>query len=359
MNNSNSVSGSSVLQIEDLHTSFRTKAGIVKAVRGVSFELKKGEILGIVGESGCGKSVTAMSVLRVLPDNARHDSGKIMYMGRDLLTLSKKELRKIRGGEISMIFQDPMTSLSPLMKIGRQIEEAILQNTEGISKQEAKNKALEMLKKVHIPDPENRYNSYPHELSGGMRQRVMIAMALSCSPKIVIADEPTTALDVTIQKQILLLLKEMCRSMDLSVIFITHDLGVVAELCDRVVVLYGGLIMEEGTALELFEQPSHPYTLGLLESVPRMDQDKGERLLPIPGSPPDLLSPPEGCPFYARCKNARRICISERPGSTLLTESHLSFCHLLRKDAPKQDNPFAEIYLDAPPKAGQERGKNG
>ena len=335
--------GDSVLQVENLKTSFRTKAGIVQAVRGVSFELNKGEVLGIVGESGCGKSVTAMSVLRVLPENARHDTGRILYMGKDLLTLPKKELRKIRGGEISMIFQDPMTSLSPLMKIGRQIEEAILQNTQGISKQDARKKSLDMLKKVHIPDPESRYNCYPHELSGGMRQRVMIAMALSCNPRVVIADEPTTALDVTIQKQILLLLKEMCRSMDLSVIFITHDLGVVAELCDRVIVLYGGLIMEEGTAVELFEHPSHPYTMGLLDSIPRLDQDKGEKLMPIPGSPPDLLAPPDGCPFYARCKYARRICIHEKPDVITLTDSHSSFCHLLREDAPKNNNPFADI----------------
>ena len=329
-----------ILEIRNLHTSFSTKAGEVQAVRGVSFTLARGEVLGIVGESGCGKSVTAMSVLRVLPENAFHREGQILYMGKDLLTLPKKELRRIRGGEISMIFQDPMTSLSPLMKVGRQIEEAIRQNVPGVSKEEAKARALEMLRKVHIPDPESRYHCYPHELSGGMRQRVMIAIALSCDPKIVIADEPTTALDVTIQKQILLLLREMCSSMDLAVIFITHDLGVVAELCDHVIVLYGGLVMEQGTTLELFEKPSHPYTMGLMQSIPRLDQEKNKRLVPIPGSPPDLLLPPEGCPFCQRCTYARKICASRRPEETCCSQSHKSRCFLLYPEAPSGNNPF-------------------
>ncbi|MCD8346406.1 MAG: ABC transporter ATP-binding protein [Lachnospiraceae bacterium] len=331
-----------ILQIENLHTSFHTRAGEVQAVRGLSFQLQKGEILGIVGESGSGKSVTALSILDVLPENAFHSEGKILFEGKDLLKASKKELRKVRGGQISMVFQDPMTSLSPLMKIGKQIEEAILQNVQGATKEQARVKALEMLRKVHIPDPESRYDCYPHELSGGMRQRVMIAIALSCDPKIVIADEPTTALDVTIQKQILLLLKEMCREMQLSVIFITHDLGVVAQLCDRVVVLYGGLKMEEGTVFELFENPGHPYTMGLLESVPRVDQDKNARLQPIPGSPPDLLSPPQGCPFYSRCRYARRLCVSERPEKITLSQTHSSACWLNHPEAPAVGNPFAE-----------------
>jgi len=331
-----------ILQIENLHTSFHTRAGEVQAVRGLSFQLQKGEILGIVGESGSGKSVTALSILDVLPENAFHSEGKILFEGKDLLKATKKELRKVRGGQISMVFQDPMTSLSPLMKIGKQIEEAILQNVQGATKEQARAKALEMLRKVHIPDPESRYGCYPHELSGGMRQRVMIAIALSCDPKIVIADEPTTALDVTIQKQILLLLKEMCREMQLSVIFITHDLGVVAQLCDRVVVLYGGLKMEEGTVFELFENPGHPYTMGLLESVPRVDQDKNARLQPIPGSPPDLLSPPQGCPFYSRCRYARRLCVSERPEKIMLSQTHGSACWLNHPGAPAAGNPFAE-----------------
>ena len=244
-----------ILKIENLHTSFRTRAGEVQAVRGVSLDLRRGEILGIVGESGCGKSVTAMSVLKVLPENAFHPEGRILLGEKDLLTLPPREMRKVRGGRISMIFQDPMTSLSPLMKVGRQIEEGIRQNLPRLSGREARAKALHLLQRVHIPDPERRYHCYPHELSGGMRQRVMIAMALSCDPEVLIADEPTTALDVTIQNQILLLLREMCREMDLSVIFITHDLGVVAELCDRVVVLYGGLVMEEGGVEEIFEHP--------------------------------------------------------------------------------------------------------
>lgn len=335
-----------ILQIKNLHTSFRTKAGEVQAVRGVSFDVAPGEILGIVGESGCGKSVTAMSVLDVLPDNAFHKEGEILFQGKDLLKMSAREMRKIRGGQISMIFQDPITSLSPLMKIGRQIEEAILQDSSGVTKAQAREQALDMLRKVHIPDPESRYNCYPHELSGGMRQRVMIAIALSRRPKLVIADEPTTALDVTIQKQILLLLKEMCREFQLSVIFITHDLGVVAELCDRVVVLYGGLVMEEGTVFELYEKPGHPYTMGLLESIPRLDMDRGERLQPIPGSPPDLLDPPKGCPFYARCPYARGLCITERPGGYVLSGTHTGVCWLLDERAPRKGNPFKERRED-------------
>ena len=331
-----------VLRIEDLHTSFRTKAGEVQAVRGVTLEVAQGEIVGVVGESGCGKSVTAMSILRVLPPNAFHKEGKVLFLGKDLLQASKKELRAVRGGQISMIFQDPMTSLSPLMKIGRQIEEAVLQNVPGATRESAKATAMDMLRRVRIPDPESRYNCYPHELSGGMRQRVMIALALSCKPRLIIADEPTTALDVTIQRQILLLLREMCREMDLSVIFITHDLGVVAELCDRVVVLYGGLVMEEGPVFDIFEKPAHPYTLGLLASVPRLDRDKSRRLEPIPGSPPDLLSPPAGCPFASRCRYARRVCMTAMPEKTQLSPEHSSKCCLLYPDAPKEDNPFAD-----------------
>ena len=239
-----------------------------------------------------------------------------------------------------MVFQDPMTSLSPLMKIGRQIEETIRQAEPKLSREEVRARALDMLRRVHIPDPESRYDCYPHELSGGMRQRVMIAIALSCRPRIVIADEPTTALDVTIQKQILLLLQEMRRDMDLSVILITHDLGVVAELCDRVVVLYGGLVMEEGEATEIFERPSHPYTLGLLASVPRVDQTREEKLYSIPGSPPDLLDPPAGCPFAARCPYARRVCLKAMPERTVLSDTHSSACWLLRSDAPIEGNPF-------------------
>ena len=329
-----------ILKIENLHTSFRTRAGEVQAVRGVSLDLRRGEILGIVGESGCGKSVTAMSVLKVLPENAFHPEGRILLGEKDLLTLPPREMRKIRGGRISMIFQDPMTSLSPLMKVGRQIEEGIRQNLPRLSGREARAKALHLLQRVHIPDPERRYHCYPHELSGGMRQRVMIAMALSCDPEVLIADEPTTALDVTIQNQILLLLREMCREMELSVIFITHDLGVVAELCDRVVVLYGGLVMEEGGVEEIFEHPRHPYTLGLMASIPRLDQDKAQRLQPIPGSPPNLLRPPAGCPFQARCPYARNLCGRVRPETVQCAPGHVSACWLLSPEAPAEGNPF-------------------
>ena len=331
-----------VLRIENLHTSFRTKAGEVRAVRGVSLEVGKGEIVGVVGESGCGKSVTAMSILRVLPENAFHSEGRVLFMGKDLLHASRREIRAVRGGQISMIFQDPMTSLSPLMKIGRPIEEAVLQNVPGATRERARQTALDMLRRVRIPDPERCYNCYPHELSGGMRQRVMIAIALSCKPSLVIADEPTTALDVTIQRQILLLLREMCREMELSVIFITHDLGVVAELCDRVVVLYGGLVMEEGSVTDIFERPSHPYTMGLLASIPRLNRDKSKRLEPIPGSPPDLLAPPAGCPFASRCAYARRVCLGQMPEPTQCAPGHRSWCWLLVPGAPVEGNPFAE-----------------
>ena len=331
-----------VLKIENLHTSFRTRAGEVQAVRGVSLELHRGEVLGIVGESGCGKSVTAMSVLKVLPENAYHTEGEILFDGKNLLKISAKEMRKVRGKRISMIFQDPMTSLDPLMKVGRQIEEGIRQNLPKLTRDEARAKALALLKRVRIPDAERRYDCYPHELSGGMRQRVMIAMALSCDPEILIADEPTTALDVTIQNQILLLLREMCREMDLSVIFITHDLGVVAELCDRVVVLYGGLVMEQGSADDIFDHPSHPYTMGLMSSVPQLDQDKARRLSPIPGSPPSLLQPPEGCPFRARCRYARNICGRLRPETVRCSQTHTSACWLLAPEAPADGNPFRE-----------------
>jgi oligopeptide transport system ATP-binding protein len=329
-----------LLSVSGLETSFLVKAGEVKAVRGVSFDVRRGEILGIVGESGSGKSVTSFSILRVLPENASL-AGSVMFNQQDLTRLSERELRRIRGSKISMIFQDPMTSLSPLMTIGRQIEEAMLEHDHALSRGEAQKRALELLRRVHIPEAQARYKAYPHELSGGMRQRVMIAMAISCNPELLIADEPTTALDVTIQDQILMLLTEMRDAMNLSVMFITHDLGVVAKLCDRVLVMYGGLILEEGAVDELFYSPAHPYTLGLLASVPRSDQKKDEKLHPISGSPPDMLAPPSGCPFYPRCEWARQVCVAQRPLYTTLSDSHRSACHLLAKAAPVLDNPFA------------------
>lgn len=327
-----------VLSVNNLHTTFLTHMGKVYAVRGVSFALGKGESLGIVGESGSGKSVTSLTILKALSGNSVVE-GEILFGGVDLLKASGSEMRNIRGAKISMIFQDPMTSLNPLMTIGRQVSEAILRHTP-MQKAEARDYALKLLERVKIPDAARRFNAYPHELSGGMRQRIMTAIALSCKPDVVIADEPTTALDVTIQNQILELLKEMQREMHMSVLFITHDLGVVAEFCERVVVMYGGLILEEALIDELFYQASHPYTLGLIASIPKITQDKSVRLKPIGGSPPDMYAPPPGCPFYPRCAYARNICVAERPPYFKISPSHKSMCWMLDEDAPSADNPF-------------------
>ena len=330
-----------ILTVDNLKTSFMTSNGEVQAVRGVSFSVKKGEILGIVGESGSGKSVTSMSILRLLADTARIKEGKIVFDGTDLLGLSKKELRQIRGEKISMIFQDPMSSLNPLIPVGKQVAEMIREHHPGRSKEEIKKEVLALFEKVRIPEPERRYKCYPHEFSGGMRQRVMIAMALANKPELLIADEPTTALDVTIQDQILKQLRELEKEYGTSIIFITHDLGVVAELCDRVIVMYGGLVMEEASIFDIFEQPKHPYTMGLLASIPDLHQDKSVRLMPIPGSPPDMTNPPKGCPFAPRCPYARNICAAELPEFTEVGENHHSRCFLLYSDAPAdENNPF-------------------
>ena len=329
-----------ILQIENLKTSFMTSNGEVQAVRGVSFSVGKGEIVGLVGESGSGKSVTSMSILKLLADTARIKEGKILFEGEDLTQYSKAQMRKIRGGKISMIFQDPMSSLNPLIPVGKQVAEMIREHHPEKSKEDIKKEVLELFSRVRIPEPEKRYKSFPHEFSGGMRQRVMIAMALANRPELLIADEPTTALDVTIQDQILKQLRELKKEYGTSIIFITHDLGVVAELCDRVVVLYGGLVMEEASIFDIFEHPSHPYTLGLLASIPALDQDKNKRLLPIPGSPPDMTKPPVGCPFAPRCPYARVICGSELPQMTEVSDGHHPRCWLLSPDAPKEQNPF-------------------
>ena len=321
-----------------------TSNGEVQAVRGVSFEVKKGEILGIVGESGSGKSVTSMSVLRLLADTAviKKDS-KIEFEGRNLIDISKKEMRKIRGEKIAMIFQDPMSSINPLIPVGKQVGEMIKEHHKEKSKEEIKKEVLELFEKVRIPEPEKRYSCYPHEFSGGMRQRVMIAMALANKPDLLIADEPTTALDVTIQDQILRRLRELEKEYGTSIIFITHDLGVVAELCDRVAVMYGGLIMEEALIDDLFEKPGHPYTMGLLASIPDIEQDKSVRLKPIPGSPPDMTNPPKGCPFAPRCPYARKLCGEELPEFVEVGENHRSRCFLQYPDAPADShNPFKE-----------------
>ena len=290
-----------LLSVRDLKTSFFTHVGEVKAVRGISFDVNEGEVLGIVGESGSGKSVTSLSIMGLLQYPGRVVDGEILLNGEDILTYSKDQMRKVRGKEIAMIFQDPMTSLNPVYTIGNQVMEMILEH-EKMTKREARARAIEMLKLVGIPAAEKRIDSYPHEFSGGMRQRVMIALALSCNPKLLIADEPTTALDVTIQAQILSLIKSLNKQFGMTTMLITHDLGVVATVCDKVAVMYGGLIMEYGTVDEIFYHPRHPYTMGLLGSIPHVDGGEKRRLIPIDGTPPDLINPPKGCPFSTRCK---------------------------------------------------------
>lgn len=323
-----------ILEVKDLKTSFFTHLGEVQAVRGISFDLEKGQILGIVGESGSGKSVTSLSVMRLLQYPGEIKSGEIIFQGEDLGKKSEKEMLAIRGDKIAMIFQDPMTSLNPVFTIGNQIMEG-LRLHRGLSKTEAKQEAIKMLQMVGIPDPTERVDNYPHEFSGGMRQRAMIAIALACEPDLLIADEPTTALDVTIQAQILELLRELKDKVETSIILITHDLGVVADLCSRVVVMYGGLVMEEGKIDDIFYQPRHPYTMGLLKSIPRLDLEEDEKLVPIPGSPPDLLKPPTGCPFATRCPYVMKICLEEFPEYTVESNLHRSACWLNHSDSPK------------------------
>ncbi|AUO13330.1 ABC transporter ATP-binding protein [Priestia megaterium] len=316
-----------MIQIKNLHVQFSTYGGRVQAVRGVSFDLHKGETLAIVGESGCGKSVTSQSIMRLIPTPpGRITSGSILFKGQDLTKLSEKKMRDIRGADISMIFQDPMTALNPTLRVGEQISENIMQH-ENISKEKAKEKAFEMLELVGIPNPKERLKQYPHEFSGGMRQRIVIAMALVCNPEVLIADEPTTALDVTIQAQILELFKDIQRKTDVSIVLITHDLGVVAQVADRVAVMYAGKIVEIGTRRDIFYTPQHPYTKGLLRSVPRLDLYESE-LVPIAGSPPDLFAPPSGCSFAPRCPYVMEVCDRMYPASTKLKESHQVHCWL-------------------------------
>lgn len=339
-----------ILKVEDLKTSFMTSSGEVQAVRGVSFEVHKGEILGIVGESGSGKSVTSMSILRLLADTARIKNGKIEFEGTDLTKVSDKQMREIRGQKIAMVFQDPMSSLNPLIPVGKQVAEMIHVHHPEMKRDELQAATLELFREVRIPEAEKRLKSYPHEFSGGMRQRVMIAMALANHPDLLIADEPTTALDVTIQHQILKQMRSLQEEYGTSIIFITHDLGVVAELCDRVVVLYGGLVMEEAEINDLFENPLHPYTMGLLASIPGLTKDKSERLQPIPGSPPDMTKPPKGCPFASRCQFARNICAAECP-PFVQVGSRQARCWLLQPDAPAEGNPLHEKLAEAERKA--------
>ena len=320
---------SKVLEIRDLYINFRTIWGVAKVLNGVSFEVNDGEIFGLVGETGCGKSVTALSVLRLLPSNAQI-SGQIIFKGENLLEKSEEEMRKLRGKEISIIFQDPMTSLNPLFKIGDQMVDIITLH-EGLSKEEALEHARNIIKSVGLSDPERILNSYPHELSGGMRQRIMIAMALSSNPSLLIADEPTTALDVTIQKQILKLILDLRDEYSFSVLLITHDLGVVAEVCDRVGVMYAGNIVEIAPTEELFENPLHPYTQGLLSVVP--DPRTKKPLKPLRGSVPSLLNPPSGCRFHPRCDYAKDVCSRVKPELIERSPRHFVACHLYGGEA--------------------------
>lgn len=323
-----------LLEIRNLHTSFYIHAGIVQAIRGIDIDLERGEAIGIVGESGSGKSVAMMSVLRLLDANGKITKGSIKFDGKELTTMTDDQIRKIRGNEIGMIFQDPMTSLNPVYTIGTQLTEPLMEHR-GMSRSQANVVAIEMMKKVGIPSPEKRLKQYPHEFSGGMRQRVMVAMALICEPKLIIADEPTTALDVTIQAQILELMKKLKEDTGTSIILITHDLGVVADVCSRINVMYGGTLVEKGSVDDIFYRPKHPYTVGLLNSVPNPKAGAKEKLIPIDGTPPDLIKPPTGCPFAARCGFAMKICVTTRPPLFSVGEDHEAACWLNHSDAPK------------------------
>lgn len=363
-----------LLQVSNLSTTFFSHLGPVQAVRGISFDLEEGEILGIVGESGSGKSVTSLSIIGLIDDPGKITSGSIIFDGRELTKLSYDEMSDIRGKEISMIFQDPMTSLNPVFSVGNQLVEVIRRHTpiskeqaiikatkffrlfgnkysdqsnpqfakkleyilkhDKIDRSEAKKRAIQLLKQVNIPDPEKRIKAYPHQFSGGMRQRVMIAMAMSNNPKLLIADEPTTALDVTIQAQILDIMRNIIKDLHSSVILITHDLGVIAEICDKVAVMYGGMIMEKASVYDIFETPQHPYTKGLLLSVPRHVKGEKRRLIPIDGTPPDLLNPPKGCPFAPRCPHAMEICLNQPSPLFKTSSSQEAACWLHHPDAP-------------------------
>lgn len=328
-----------LLEVKDLEVSFDTYAGEVKAVRGVSFYLDKGEALAIVGESGCGKSVTAQSIMRLIPSPpSRVKNGSIIFDNKEILKLSEKEMQTIRGSEIGMIFQDPMTSLNPTMPVGKQIMEGLIKHRH-IKKDEAYTEALKMLKLVNIPNAERRMKQYPHEFSGGMRQRAMIAIALACNPKLLIADEPTTALDVTIQAQIIDLMKDLQRELNTAIILITHDLGVVADMAQRIIVMYAGQVIESGTLDDIFYRARHPYTWGLLKSVPRLDAKQKEELIPIEGTPPDLFAPPEGCGFAARCDYCMSICKERQPEFIEIAEGHHTACWLTHPNAPKINPP--------------------
>ncbi len=329
-----------MLEVRDLHTSFFTPAGEVKAVNGISFNLDQGKVLGIVGESGSGKSVTAYSIMQILEKTGKIISGSIKFNGEELVGAGEKAMKHIRGNKISIIFQDPMTSLNPTYTIGHQLMEAILLHTNR-NKKQAYDRAVEMLRLVNVNEPEKRMKQYPFEFSGGMRQRVMIAMALACEPDILIADEPTTALDVTIQAQILELMQSLQKELGMAIIMITHDLGVVAQMCDEVIVMYAGSICEQGTADEIFYNPKHEYTKGLMRSIPTLDSD-GKKLEPITGTPIDLLNMPEGCPFAPRCDAAMKICLRQRCQRMQINENHQASCWVNVKELAEKEGGEAE-----------------
>ncbi|AYF53251.1 peptide ABC transporter ATP-binding protein [Clostridium novyi] len=331
-----------LLEVKNLKVSFHTYAGEVQSVRGVNFSLEKGETLAIVGESGCGKTITSKSIMRLIPmpPGEIKEESQILFEGKDIVKMSEKELRDIRGGKISMIFQDPMTSLNPTMKVGKQIAESLIIH-KGMKKQEAMQEALKMLKLVNIPNAEKRINQYPHEFSGGMRQRVMIAIALACDPKILIADEPTTALDVTIQAQIMELIAELQEKLGTAVILITHDLGVVASVAHRIQVMYAGQVIERGTTDEIFYNPKHPYTWALLQSVPRLDTKNKDKLYSLKGTPPDLVQPPKGCPFASRCEYCMKICKDSMPEVTKISDTQEVSCWLQHPMAPEVNPPIS------------------
>lgn len=320
-----------LVDVQHERLSFFTTAGEVKALNDVSFHVDSGEVLGIVGESGSGKSVTAYSLMGLTPYPGKLIDGSIEFNGHNIHEMNEKQMSLIRGKEIAIIFQDPMTSLNPVYTIGNQISEAIRLHSK-LSKKEVKDKAIGLLTLVGINEPQKRLKQYPHELSGGMRQRVMIAIALACEPKLLIADEPTTALDVTIQAQILELMVELKQKLGMAIIMITHDLGIVANMCDRIAVMYAGEIIESGTCEEIFYNPKHEYTKGLLESIPKINSDKHERLIPIEGNPVDLLDRPSGCPFAPRCKNCMKICLREMPPVAFFGETHYSYCYMNTKE---------------------------
>ena len=324
-----------MLEVRDLRTSFFTPSGEVKAVNGISFDLEEGKVLGIVGESGSGKSVTAYSILQILTHPGRIVGGSIKFRGEELVGCAPETIRKIRGNKISIIFQDPMTSLNPVYTIGNQLMEAIILHT-GRNKEQARARAAEMLTLVGINEPEKRLTQYPYELSGGMRQRVMIAMALACEPDILIADEPTTALDVTIQAQILELMQDLQKKLGMAIIMITHDLGVIASMCDEVIVMYAGSVCERGTADAIFYRPKHEYTKGLLRSIPNIDNDEHERLIPISGTPIDLLNMPKGCAFAPRCERAMKVCLTQKAKEVRVGCDHLSACWMNVMEGQKQ-----------------------